>query len=544
MSRLPLLLLTLAAVAGGGATLYLGGLDSVELAQRQLDTSLERASRSIAALLLEEAPHQAVLEGGKAGEASEGAEGGSKHAGPGYDDARARRLAEVLGTQVTLLRAGEVEASSLGASERAVLVAASGSSGEAVFGVGTLPETPFTFLGVRLPLLAPESTALRALRIQVPGLDGVEALLSLSAVEALAPVAERQQRELAITLGIGALGLLLLLFRRKDGKVGVGAIAEVAERAADGDVTAHAAEYLPGDLGRLARAVNRLAGRARQSDATQSLSAQYALPKRSEESIGDLADAFPFGGGQAAGAPHGFGPTPGPAAPLEFSDGRLESSTPGPAALQLGDEAGASGAVDPFELARKDGATVDHGSPWDQVPSDPPPPPSGLAWDQPTRPLQPSESAEANWAYTPGPSGGPGGASAAEAFGQAIAEAVGASNDNPDATVVAAIPEALLRATSKAPAAASSAVVEMAPPATEALSGDPDEAGFQQVYEDFIRLREQCGEPTAGISYEKFALKLRTNRDQLMEKYQCKSVRFTAYVKEGKAALKASPLRE
>ncbi len=38
--------------------------------------------------------------------------------------------------------------------------------------------------------------------------------------------------------------------------------------------------------------------------------------------------------------------------------------------------------------------------------------------------------------------------------------------------------------------------------------------------------------------------KLRKNKEQLVTKYNCKTVRFQVYVKEGKAALKATPVKD
>jgi hypothetical protein len=77
------------------------------------------------------------------------------------------------------------------------------------------------------------------------------------------------------------------------------------------------------------------------------------------------------------------------------------------------------------------------------------------------------------------------------------------------------------------------------PPAIE------DEAAeWKRVYEEFVRLKKECGEPTDGISFEKFKNTLRKNRDQLLQRHACKSVKFSVYVKEGKAALKASPVRD
>ena len=64
------------------------------------------------------------------------------------------------------------------------------------------------------------------------------------------------------------------------------------------------------------------------------------------------------------------------------------------------------------------------------------------------------------------------------------------------------------------------------------------------MYREFVATRERCGESADGLTYERFAVKLRKNREQLMQKYACRTVRFQVYVKEGKAALKATPVRE
>lgn len=66
---------------------------------------------------------------------------------------------------------------------------------------------------------------------------------------------------------------------------------------------------------------------------------------------------------------------------------------------------------------------------------------------------------------------------------------------------------------------------------------------FKQVYDQFLSVKQSCGEPTAGLTYQKFSEKLVRNRDDLMAKTGCKEVRFTVYVKDGKAALKATPVK-
>jgi hypothetical protein len=46
------------------------------------------------------------------------------------------------------------------------------------------------------------------------------------------------------------------------------------------------------------------------------------------------------------------------------------------------------------------------------------------------------------------------------------------------------------------------------------------------------------------MTYDKFAAKLRKNKEQLVAKDNCKTVRFQVYVKDGKAALKATPVKD
>ena len=75
-------------------------------------------------------------------------------------------------------------------------------------------------------------------------------------------------------------------------------------------------------------------------------------------------------------------------------------------------------------------------------------------------------------------------------------------------------------------------------------AGAPDEVHFQDVFHEFLAVRERCGEGGDGLTFEKFAGKLRKNRDQLVQKYGCRTVRFQVYVKDGRAALKATPVRD
>lgn len=95
-------------------------------------------------------------------------------------------------------------------------------------------------------------------------------------------------------------------------------------------------------------------------------------------------------------------------------------------------------------------------------------------------------------------------------------------------------------------------VVAAPPPAAAAAansSSEPaadgfDEAThFREVYAEYLSLRRECGENSDGLSYDKFENTLVKTRDQVLQKHPAKGVRFTVYVKEGKAALKAAPLK-
>jgi hypothetical protein len=94
------------------------------------------------------------------------------------------------------------------------------------------------------------------------------------------------------------------------------------------------------------------------------------------------------------------------------------------------------------------------------------------------------------------------------------------------------------------------AAVPAPPAAAPAAAATPAGAGagdeeqhWREVFRDFVRTRGECGESAEGLTYERFRQKLETNKGSLVAKYACKTVRFQVYVKEGKAALKATPVR-
>jgi hypothetical protein len=99
-------------------------------------------------------------------------------------------------------------------------------------------------------------------------------------------------------------------------------------------------------------------------------------------------------------------------------------------------------------------------------------------------------------------------------------------DDDEDATMVGAVP------------------AELMAQATGESASAPEPAEWLSVYDDFVRMKKQCGEPTDGLTFEKFAQTLKKNRDALIERHGCKRVRFTVYTKDGRASLKATPVKE
>jgi hypothetical protein len=92
------------------------------------------------------------------------------------------------------------------------------------------------------------------------------------------------------------------------------------------------------------------------------------------------------------------------------------------------------------------------------------------------------------------------------------------------------------------PMASAPGMPDGAPESSSAPLGD-ELADWQKVYQDFLALKQQCGEPTASLTFDKFKGTLQRNKDALVQRHNCTRVKFTVYVKEGKAALKASPVK-
>lgn len=66
---------------------------------------------------------------------------------------------------------------------------------------------------------------------------------------------------------------------------------------------------------------------------------------------------------------------------------------------------------------------------------------------------------------------------------------------------------------------------------------------FEKIYKEFFALKQQLGETVDQLTFDRFAVTLRKNRDALITRYACKAVRFQVYEKDGKASLKATPVK-
>jgi len=74
--------------------------------------------------------------------------------------------------------------------------------------------------------------------------------------------------------------------------------------------------------------------------------------------------------------------------------------------------------------------------------------------------------------------------------------------------------------------------------------GADGDGEWRRVYEEFVATKQQCGENVAGFTFEKFEQTLRKNQEALVKRHGAKRVKFSVYVKDGKAALKASPIKD
>lgn len=451
-------------------------------------------------------------------------------AGPGtvaaigftLDDAFAKSIGARLSADVTFLdtsSGAQVLGSTLAGSDRTAVSAAGSSGAGKPFAIGPAP-AELSFLGVGLPLFADKVAAIRGRSLEVPGVDGAKVVFSTETVATLAPLARSQKATLVTTIVLLVLGLALVAFGGGKGgsasgvdDADIATLATQLERLAAGENGVRATEAFPGPLGRIARSANQLASRPAAAAAPSGISHFEPPPPPPDDPGAGMFDSPPA-------RPVAPPPAPPPPAP--------PPPAPAPAARDDWEDMPTTAAPSPMAAA----AAMANSPAWDH-------PTANLRQPAPVGPPPAAHAAgEADFGGMfeapppPPPASDP--FAAAMQRQQAVEPEPppdsGEGEFNPEATVVAAVPAALLRATSRQ---------EPAKPA-----GDPDEPHFKQVFQEFQTTREKCGEPADGLTFDKFLVKLKKNREQLVEKYKCKTVRFTVYVKDGKAALKATPVRD
>lgn len=79
-------------------------------------------------------------------------------------------------------------------------------------------------------------------------------------------------------------------------------------------------------------------------------------------------------------------------------------------------------------------------------------------------------------------------------------------------------------------------------PAAPPVKQAPDDF-FKQIFNEFYKTKVACGENIENLTFERFNATLSKQEDAIRERTKCRRVEFRVYVKNGKAALKASPIK-
>jgi hypothetical protein len=400
------------------------------------------------------------------------------------------------GADVTLVVEGKKPQTTLRADDDApaIVAAARNATGRTV-GAGALPSQPAA-AGVplplpMLPLVFASAPAHRVQALALKGLPAAFLAVSESTAPALAPLVSYEWLSLGVLVVLALIGLVLgLLVTNEQESVVPRALTAAADRIARGDFAARAPE-LAGSLGTLSSALNRAAEGAQMAHAA--LASASAAPAAADP-FTTPAEPPPA---EAASEP----PFEPPVEPLR----EPPVAEPPVAEPPFAEPPPAETAS--FEPAPPEPPAAEQPPPEFAAfaAAEPPPPPA----EEPPAPVEPAPVAAAH-----------------------------ADGTVTSATRLETRTEELYK---MAAAAVPEAPANVALPAPDAPT--EDEEHWQAVYEHFLRVREECGESAEGVPYDRFRLKLQKNRDQLMEKYGCRSVRFQVYVKEGRAALKASPIR-
>lgn len=300
-------------------------------------------------------------------------------------------------------------------------------------------------------------------------------------------------------VGIIVIGLFL---QRWELEGPLGRLRKDLKRLSSGDLMKLEDRGFPGKFGGIARDVNAALERY-----THAPSASRSESQKMNMSA--LLDGTESQSGGLRATPAPFSP-PLPPAPSPFSSsGMAPALAPPPAAFSPTDRAPAAPGRSPFAAAPPPPAP----SPFAPVGMGaPPPPPPGVGSPftspPPLRPPGPPPMA-ARPAAPPAPPPSPAPTPAAE------------MPDDDDTSKLG---------------------VEEKTKALDAV--EPEEAHIREVFAEYVAARQRTGEGGGSLTLDKFRAKLASNKEQLVAKYNCRTARFSVYIKDGKAAIKATPVRD
>jgi hypothetical protein len=413
---------------------------------------------------------------------------GAIYVGAETGEALVERLKKNLDVDVALLLRGRVIASSRPAGEVDALPEIIAQHTKEIESVKRTPPLSLTagqetLLAVAAPFpgQAGEQQAFYALIGVQPGKPDLWPLIASTTSDDLKP---KNFPWLVLGAGVFAMIAIGLFFQRVEVETPLRKLRRELQKLASGDVQKIQDSHFGGHIGGLARDVNAAVERFTHAPAARSEMAGKDLGAILGPSGGSTFDLPSAGSAFAGGTPPpAFAPPPAPAfAPPPPSPGFA------------------------------------------------PPPPGALA-----PPPLPSFSP------SPAPSFPPPTPFSASAFSSP-------SNGDPMESAVGGSPAAVRMPWSTLPAAAlGDSDRQTDQEATRVVPYDPDEeeeAHYRNIFDDFMDKKRECGESTAGLTRDKFLQKLRDNKAALVEKHNCRTVRFSVYVKDGKAALKATPIRE
>ncbi len=392
------------------------------------------------------------------------------------------------GVDLTSKVDGAAVRSSLPPAEADVVLRGAPSTPGVPSSAGVLPATSPGPGFPAVPLILVDAPAYRVMAVDIPGAAKGSILASVALAPALAPVATFQWIAFVILVLLLLIGLLLTASTTDEQRAVVPRqLVAVADRIARGDFSARAPP-MAGSLGSISQALNRAAEEAG--------AAKDALANPRPDPFGLPPPRTP----STVGLPPSMAASEQVAQPTR-EEGRFASEPPPEAPP----------APEAFEPAEE--------APAEEPPSSPEPATSPAAAEE-ARPVP--EPGTAPYFFPPtSPERTPAPAPVAE---------------ERTATAMLETGRPVAEEASRPVPAEAQAAGEVSP-ATEA-----DEQHWQAVYDDFVRVRTECNE-RGRISFDRFRQKLASHRQQLVAKKGCRTVRFQVHVKDGKAAIKASPVR-